>query len=452
MRVKWEGAPYEGFVSLIAEESDDLWTLYNLVDPGDKVRSSCSRKVAAGDAKKGDADSTKKRVTLTLRVVSSEYDAVSDSLRIAGVNAAENALVKVGAHQTTEVGLHAALRLSKEEWTAPQRAALDKSADARQSSALAVLLVDGALGAGRLFVLTAALVRQVAAVDVAMPKNCRAAYGDHRVAGAVERFHDHLLDALAAKIDWAVTKDLVVSGPGAARTAFCAWAAANKRWPAGAEHLRRLATADGGLVDVPGAQGTSGDAVRALLEAPAFQAKLAQSSAAEFVDTLQALVSCERRDAARVLYGSVTAIETAAVERNALDLLLVLDDRLKTTDVAAKRRLLAILAAAKATGSTVVIFPSRHVAAESLVKLGGIAATLRFPCPDLADVVDVVDVAPAADAGDATAAEAPRPPAAPHIEKKVAPKAKAKPQAAKAKKPALNTGGGDDDYYDGYDY
>ena len=43
---------------------------------------------------------------------------------------------------------------------------------------------------------------------------------------------------------------------------------------------------------------------------------------------------------------------------------------------------------AAAQGAEVLYFPARHVASDQLIELGGVAATLRYPCPDLQDIVD----------------------------------------------------------------
>ena len=67
-----------GTCTVVMEESDDLWVLYNLVDPDDTVRCGTLRKVTKSDRSGGKVASEKRRVTLSLRAISSEYDGIAE--------------------------------------------------------------------------------------------------------------------------------------------------------------------------------------------------------------------------------------------------------------------------------------------------------------------------------------------------------------------------------------
>ncbi|EGB10786.1 hypothetical protein AURANDRAFT_22353, partial [Aureococcus anophagefferens] len=94
-----------GSLTVVMEESDDLWVLYNLVDPDDTVRCGTLRKVNKSDKAGAKAATEKRRVTLSVRAIASEYDGIADVVRVSGVNVAENDYVKMGAHHTLEVGV-----------------------------------------------------------------------------------------------------------------------------------------------------------------------------------------------------------------------------------------------------------------------------------------------------------------------------------------------------------
>ena len=59
----------EGSVTLVAEEPEDMWHLYNLVMSGDELRASTYRKVVSTSST-GTTRSDKKKITLTLAMVS----------------------------------------------------------------------------------------------------------------------------------------------------------------------------------------------------------------------------------------------------------------------------------------------------------------------------------------------------------------------------------------------
>ena len=67
-----------GSLTVVMEESDDLWVLYNLVDPDDTVRCGTLRKVNKSDKAGAKAATEKRRVTLSVRAIASEYDGIAD--------------------------------------------------------------------------------------------------------------------------------------------------------------------------------------------------------------------------------------------------------------------------------------------------------------------------------------------------------------------------------------
>lgn len=71
------------------------------------------------------------------------------------------------------------------------------------------------------------------------------------------------------------------------------------------------------------------------------------------------------------------------------------DKLFKSADVKMRRAYVDLVDSVKSHGGTVFIFSSLHVSGEQLDKFTGVAATLRFPCPEtaelLADVTAVDD-------------------------------------------------------------
>ncbi len=104
-----------GRVSLIAEDSEDLWTVYNLISVGDSVRSTTIRKVAS-ESSTGSVVSDKMRITLTIQVEAIDFDAQEPMLRLKGRNIVENEHVKLGAYHTLELELNRKFSLAKPGW------------------------------------------------------------------------------------------------------------------------------------------------------------------------------------------------------------------------------------------------------------------------------------------------------------------------------------------------
>lgn len=83
-----------GSIAVVPEDDEDIWHAYNLIQEGDKVRSSTLRKVTSETAT-GTTSSQRVHTTLTIAVESIDYDTGAGTLHIKGKNVEENQFVKV---------------------------------------------------------------------------------------------------------------------------------------------------------------------------------------------------------------------------------------------------------------------------------------------------------------------------------------------------------------------
>ena len=384
-------------ITCFVEEADDVWTLYSLVEAGDEVSCSTTRKVRGDNPR---AASEKRHMKLTVSAQTMAYDGEGDELRVAGVTLLENEFVKLGSHHTLSVGLRTRVSITKLVWDASHRITLARAADAASTADLACLLLDADRCQAKLFVLTEQLVKLATSVELALPKGTHGARSK-RADAQKEKFLHRCRDALAAHVCWDVVRCVVLCGRGA--TAVAAFlrldttpAAACSSSVENVGQLRRAAM--GGRLcvaeDPVVAAGLTRDALRAVLNVPAVAKRVETTAAARYCAAIEAWRSCQRRDPDRVLMASLDAV-TLAAERKALATLLVVDDNLRgaAPDVERRRRFLALVESAQAQGCEVLYFPARHVASDALAELGGVAATLRYPCPDLQGVVDCLPAA-----------------------------------------------------------
>ena len=86
----------------------------------------------------------------------------------------------------------------------------------------------------------------------------------------------------------------------------------------------------------------------------------------------------------RALYGPAHVF-LAAHELGAIDTLLIADGLFRCADAAARRRWVLLTEEVEAGGGAARVFSSAHESGRQLGELTGVAATLRFPLPDLVD-------------------------------------------------------------------
>ncbi|KAK6289408.1 hypothetical protein POUND7_000949 [Theobroma cacao] len=102
-----------GSVKMIPVDSDDLWSVYNLIATGDSVMARTVRKVLRETA--GGRDAERITLKLEIKVEAIDYDKEGSILRIRGKNILENEHVKIGAFHTLELELHRPFVLRKVE-------------------------------------------------------------------------------------------------------------------------------------------------------------------------------------------------------------------------------------------------------------------------------------------------------------------------------------------------
>lgn len=104
----------EGYIIVIPTDDEDLWHIYNLIQVGDCIRMSTLRKIVKENAT-GLKNTEKKRLTLTLSIVSINYFSEGDRLTISikGKNIKENDYLQIGQYHTFMIELNQKVTIFK---------------------------------------------------------------------------------------------------------------------------------------------------------------------------------------------------------------------------------------------------------------------------------------------------------------------------------------------------
>ncbi len=335
--------PRTGEIRLRVENADDLWHLSNLVQPGDQVRASTYRREESKTDKIRPEKAEKVRVTLTLRVEKTEFQAFTDRLRISGVIV--DAPQDLGRHHTLNVAVDDVLSVIK-TWKGHELQRIEEAVAATRKPFVTFLSLDD----------EDALVAQLRQYGVQELATIHApGHGKMFDTGdAVTVYFDDILTKLRTS---SLGEALVVVGPGFTREAF----------------QKYLQDHDPALAAKVHSQGTSQPGMRGIQEAlrAGMGTKLfADSRVAletQLVEKVLEAIATNRPCA----YGRKEVDE--AIEAGAVETLLVSDSVVR--DLRIERMMHD---AESARGSVVLVSP-HHEAGAKLEGLGGIAALLRFP-------------------------------------------------------------------------
>jgi protein pelota len=364
-------------VTLLPENSEDLWQTYNLVEAGDLVRAATWRKVTCANASEQRASSKnteRVRLVLTIRVNQVDYDAEAPSLRVQGVNVTENEYVKRLQHHTLELVPGVKFTLTKFQFDRLHLQTLETACDPGSSADVLVCVMEE--GLAHLCLVNGTMTVLRARIQQHVPSKLqRAATAFGARDKAMHRFFDSVMQALLQHVDFDKVRCVVVASPGYLREQFLEYLfseAARRDLRSVLEHKKQflaISVASGRL-----------QSVQEVLASPEASALIADTKAAQNQRLLQAFYHEMNQDSDRALYGP-DQVEKAA-EMAAVEHLLIADSQFRHRNVETRRRFVKLVDLVESTGGKVHLFSSTHATGQQLVDIGGVAALLRFPWVD----------------------------------------------------------------------
>mmetsp|Transcript_65535 Transcript_65535/g.154080 ORF Transcript_65535/g.154080 Transcript_65535/m.154080 type:complete len:404 (-) Transcript_65535:20-1231(-) len=363
----------KGLATLIPEESEDLWHLFNLSMKGDTIKAMTYRKIQK-EGSTGTVQTEVRKIQMTVEVKSVEYDAAGNCIRYSGKNCEENQWVKMGAHHTLEIELNNKLTVGKDRWDAMHLQQLDEATDVHKTSEVAVLLMEA--GIANFHLLTAVLAKDVHRVSVSLPKK-RATTTNYDKA--LVRFFEQVYQGIKDHINLDLVKCVLMAGPGFVKDDFVTWMLQKATQTGDTQLLQKKSN----FVCVH-ASCVHKQALKELLADEQVQKSIANTKAAAHLKALEEFYVMVQKEPDRVCYGPKQVHE--AIEKCAVQTLMVVDSLFRNANVKLRRQYVDMVEIARDQGANCQIFSSQHVSGEQLQQLSGIAGVLRFPLPEIGDI------------------------------------------------------------------
>jgi len=360
-----------GQVTLIPEEDEDMWHAYNIIAEGDSLRSTTIRKVQTESAT-GSTSAQKVRTTLTISVEDVDFDTAACMLRVKGRNIQENQYVKMGAYHTVDLELNRKFVLAKECWDAIALERIESACDPSQKADVAAVVMQE--GLAHVCLVTSNMTLTRAKIDVNIPRKRKGNCSQHDKGLA--KFYEAILQAILRHINFDIVKCFLIASPGFVKDQFSEylWAEAIR-----AEYKVLLENRSK-FVLVHSSSGFKHSLKEALQDA-AVASRLQETKFSSEVKSLEQFYTVLQTDPDRAVYGPNQVVK--ANEQQAVDTLLITDELFRSRDVKERRKYVDLVESVRENGGDVHIFSSLHVSGEQLGQLTGVAATLRFPMPDL---------------------------------------------------------------------
>ena len=336
----------QGEIKLVAENLDDIWHLYNLIEPGDLVRAVTYRTEEQKTDKIRSKKAEKKRMKLGIRVEKISFHEFSDRLRIHGT--IEEGPQDLGSYHTYNVDAEKmeAFSIIKETWHPHQFDRIDEAVKQRQQPFLLFVSLDDDTA-------TIAILRQSGIQQLAVIESHRS--GKMYDSSSTE---DQYFTEIITMIKSVITSQtpLIVIGPGFTREHFITFGRSYAT-----EIFSQARSHSTGNAGMNGVQET--------LKLGFVDQITKENRVVKETQYIEKVLE-EIQKNGLVTYGSSQVAE--ALEKGAVILLLIIDTLVRTREGE------LLLQAARTTRSDFIIINSLHEAGKKFDGLGGVAALLRF--------------------------------------------------------------------------
>jgi len=365
-----------GEITMVPEESEDMWHAFNLIQEGDAVRASTVRKVVSESAT-GSRSADKVRTTLTVQVETIDFDTQAGMLRLKGRNIEENQHVKMGAYHTIDLELHKKFILRKPVWDSVHLERIELACDPSRSADVAAVIMSE--GNCQVCLVTSCMTITRSKIDVNIPRKRRGDCSQHE-KGLV-KFYDQVLQAILRHVNFDVVKAVIIASPGFVRQQFFDYI-----YQQAVKTDNKILFENKSKFMLVHSSSGFKHSLKEVLQDPAVQARLADTKASEEVKVLESFYKMLKHEPDRAFYGPKHV--RLAVEAEAVETLLVSDKLFRANNVAERRRYVELVDKVKETGGDVKIFSSLHISGEQLDQLSGICALLRFPMAEIEETDD----------------------------------------------------------------
>ncbi|ADI32669.1 mRNA surveillance protein pelota [Staphylothermus hellenicus] len=340
----------KGYLKILPEDQDDLWALYNIIKPLDRVTATTTR-----DVKHGEISSSRRiPMTLTIEVRTLEFQPFTERLRIRGVvvEGPERYGVK-GHYHTLNIDPGKPLVIWKEKWGRNELEIISRFTSRKQKVLLAAFDYDEAAIA----MLTEQGIRLLEDFASNIPGK--------REPALFQKGLEKYLSSIAEKIFNYINKfqvDIVViASPGDLQRRVARIIKEKKQVNI--------------ITDTVSIGGQGG--IRELLRRDSVREAIKEINIIKAQRILDEFHKYLSKNPDMVAYG-IDDVEYA-VKHNAVDKLLVSEELLRVYDEEARRRVSSILDEAYRRRAEIIIVPHNSDVGLEVEGLGGIVALLRYP-------------------------------------------------------------------------
>ncbi len=345
----------KGEIKLQAESLNDLWALYNVLYPGDKLEGRTTRRVVVREGEKGD----RRPMFLGIQVESVAFDEFVNRLRVKGqIYSGPEDFVSKGSYHTFNVEPGDELAIIKDVWYDHLIQRMKKSVSAAKSYQVLIIPIDSGDA------IVALLSNYSQTIIAKIHENISGKrFGKAAWEQELEDFFKQVAKVVEENLSKYEIRLIMVVGPGFTKEKF-------------AEYLQNHVVASKGKVSVESATSAEESAIYEVLRKGTI--KTLQQDQRVFYETelMEEVMRRIGKDEPTVTFGLVEAQQAA--QMGAIEKFLISDVKFRESCGDDRKTLEELLHGVEQAGGKIEIVSSLHPAGDQLLKLGGYVALLRY--------------------------------------------------------------------------
>ena len=362
----------QGTIKLTVENAEDLWALYNIMEEGDSIRLSTSRKVQIETGSK--STSIKKNITITIKIESIEYS--PNSIRFKGKNISENDFIKIGQYHTDEIIVNSTFTLSKNYWDDIHLETLKRATDVTVMSEIVAILMEA--GISNLFYITSTQTVSKGKITQSMPKK-KGGFAKHDLKE--NKFFNKILNQFIKQINFENTKVLIIAGPGLIKEEFKKFLEKSIE-----SNTKELAELKNNLNKIIYTESSSGfkHSLQEILSKPNIKALIKDTKCIDDVSVMEKFNEVKGLQPDKLFFGYKSF--DIAYKNYAIDTLIFTDGYIRKLSGLERKDLSTKIKDLKLNKIKVCQFSSLHFTGEKIDEFGGICGILKYVVEEIAEL------------------------------------------------------------------
>ncbi|CCK73423.1 uncharacterized protein NDAI_0G04380 [Naumovozyma dairenensis CBS 421] len=369
-------------ITLVPENKEDLFTVYQIVDKDDEVIFKKLFTSKNEDAKKNNTD----LVNLKLKILSNEFDMRDEYLRYKGITVIDqtgvaNIDIPIGKFLSFNIVYTHPITIYKHHFNKYAEKLLKEAcAEENKSDTAAVVLQEGI---SHVCLLTSSSTIMKQKIEFTMPKK-KSATDIAKFDVKTESFYKATYEAMKKNFDFDELKMIILCSPG-----FYAKTLLEKVLKYAEEEQNNSILDNQMIFFVAHCSTGYLQGISEVLKNPEYASKLEDTKFSKFAVIMDGFLKHLDDDDDRAWYGRREIFRACSM--NAIETLLITDTKLRSDNIATREKYLDLLDDVEKDGGKVAIFSTLHTTGEELDRLSGLACILKYPIANLDEGFDSED-------------------------------------------------------------